>query len=61
MPIACRIEGAKDSEAEYSDQQWIATDQKFREVLIDFYDSGATVENIQEAVETALDDAGAGA
>lgn len=57
--IGVTISGAADSQADYDDQSFLAADQAAREALVNLYEAGATVENIAEAVQGALADAGA--
>lgn len=59
MSIKVKIEGAADSEADYSEAGWLANDAALRMAVSEFFDTGATIENIAEAVAGGLEDSGA--
>lgn len=58
-PISVTITGAKDSEADYDDENFNRADERFRQAVADFYDAGAKIDNIEEAISGALEDADA--
>lgn len=60
MPITVKIEGARDSQHEYDEAGWLATDAALRVAVAELYTEGATIANIQEAVQGGLEDADAG-
>lgn len=57
MAIDVTITGAKDSSADYDDARFLAADAGARMAISELYESGATIGNITEAIEGALDDA----
>lgn len=59
MPIDVIVSGAKDSDAEYADESFLAADAGARMAIENLYGAGATIGNIQECVQGALEDAGA--
>jgi uncharacterized protein (UPF0261 family) len=61
MAIKVRIEGARDSSADYDDEQFLAADATARQAIADLFDCGASVANIAEAVQGGLEDADSGA
>lgn len=61
MAIKVKIDGASDSSADYHDDEFLAADATARQAIADLYDSGASIANIQEAVQGGLEDAESGA
>lgn len=57
--ITVSIEGAKDSDAAFDDDTFMAADQHAYDAVIALYESGATVENVGDCVQRALNDADA--
>lgn len=55
--ITVTIEGVTDSTAEYNDEDWLAADASLRMAIDRFYQTGATVANIAEAVKGGLEEA----
>jgi hypothetical protein len=57
MAIQVTIEGAHDSHADFDDDTFIAADEAARSAIAHLYESGATVANVAEVVQGALEDA----
>lgn len=55
--VTVEIEGAKDSSASYDDDAFLQADEAAYNALIGYYEAGATVANVKELIERALNDA----
>jgi hypothetical protein len=59
MPIEVIINGASDSVADYDEDEFLRLESLAQAAIANFYNTGARVENIASAVQTALEDVGA--
>jgi len=55
--ISVTIDGALDSGAVYDEERFLAADAGARMAITNLYESGATIANIEEAVQGGLTDA----